>query len=175
MRNRESSFKQQLVCLLPRIWRFGISLTGSTEVCNDLVQATCERALSRYHQWRPGTRLDHWVFKIMHSIWINELRSQAIRRGTGFVDHENYRLESTLPDQESSLFNEQIINATLALPEAQRCALLLVYVEGYSYKEAAELLDVPIGTVMSRLSRGRLGLAEKLQLQIKSRRSLESV
>lgn len=162
MRKRESTFKQELVRLLPRLWRFGLGLTGNAEACDDLVQATCERALTRYHQWKPGSRLDSWVFTIMQSIWKNELRAQSIRRGAGFVDPESYVFYGKFPLAEDSAYELQVLEAVMALPETQRIALLLVYIEGYSYKEAATILEVPIGTVMSRLARARLRLAEVL-------------
>jgi len=162
MRKRESTFKRELVRLLPRLWRFGLGLTGNPEACDDLVQATCERALTRYHQWKPGSRLDSWVFTIMQSIWKNELRAQSIRRGAGFVDPESYVFYGKFPSAEASAYALQVLEAVMALPEAQRIALLLVYIEGYSYEEAATILEVPIGTVMSRLARARLCLAEVL-------------
>lgn len=164
MRQREATFRQELVFLLPRLWRFAISLAGTADAANDLVQATCERALSRYHQWRPGSRLDSWSFSILHSIWKNDLRAQSIRRGAGFVDPDSLAFTGTTTSAEAAESARQLLDAVAALPEAQRAALLLVYVEGYSYREAAEILEVPIGTVMSRLARARLRLAELLDV-----------
>lgn len=160
MKQREVTFKQELVCLLPRLRRFGLSLTGTVDACDDLLQATCERALSRYHQWMPGTRLDSWTFTIMHSIWKNELRAQSIRRGAGFVDPDSSLFDKSETD--AWVYLNQVQNAVAALPEAQRVALLLVCVEGYSYREAADILEVPVGTIISRLARARLALAEQL-------------
>ena len=162
MKTREVAFRQDLVCLLPRLWRFGMSLTGTTDSCHDLVQATCERAMTHFHQWRPNSRLDSWTFTIMHSIWKNELRARAIRRGAGFVDTETHPLPATTLTEDAAAAAE-LYHMVGALPEAQRAALLLVYVEGYGYREAAAILDVPIGTVMSRLARARLALVEQLQ------------
>lgn len=160
MMQRESTFKQELVCLLPRLRRFGLSLTGTADACDDLLQATCERVLTRYHQWQPGTRLDSWTFTIMHSIWLNELRSQSIRRGAGFVDPESSLFDK--PNADAQIYLKQVQHAVAALPEAQRVALLLVCVEGYSYREAADIVSVPVGTIMSRLARARLALVEQL-------------
>jgi RNA polymerase sigma-70 factor (ECF subfamily) len=160
MKQRESTFKQELVCLLPRLRRFGLSLTGGADSCDDLLQATCERALTRFHQWQPGTRLDSWTFSIMHSIWLNELRAQSIRRGAGFVDPDNSLYEE--PRADTQLYLKQVQQAVAALPEAQRVALLLVCVEGYSYREAGDILGIPVGTIMSRLARARLALVERL-------------
>lgn len=171
MKQREVAFRQELVCLLPRLWRFGLSLTGAADACHDLVQATCERALTHFHQWRPGSRLDSWTFAIMHSIWKNELRARAIRRGAGFVDPDTYPLPAEARTEDAAAAGE-LHQAVTALPEAQRAALLLVYVEGYGYREAAEILDVPIGTVMSRLARARLTLAEQLQTPLERARSV---
>ncbi len=161
MKQRESTFKQELVCLLPRLRRFGLSLTGAADTCDDLLQATCERALTRYHQWQPGTRLDSWAFAIMHSIWLNELRAQSIRRGAGFVDPDHALFQE--PSADAQFYLKQVQHAVAALPEAQRAALLLVCVEGYGYREAAEILGIPVGTVMSRLARARLALVEQLE------------
>jgi RNA polymerase sigma-70 factor (ECF subfamily) len=163
MNNAETVFRHELVRLLPRMWRFALSLTGGREACHDLVQATCERALARFYQWQASTRLDSWVFSIMHSIWVNELRSQSIRRGAGFVDPDALVFENALGETEVAAEHAEIYRAVQNLPEAQRTALLLVYVEGYSYQEAAELLAVPVGTVMSRLARGRISLADHLK------------
>lgn len=160
MKQRESTFKQELVCLLPRLRRFGLGLAGAADACDDLLQATCERMLTHYHQWQPGTRLDSWAFAIMHSIWLNELRAQRIRRGAGFVDPDHALFQEA--SAESQLYFKEVQRAVAALPEAQRAVLLLVCVEGYGYREAAEILGVPVGTAMSRLARARVALVEHL-------------
>jgi len=107
-----------------------------------------------------GTRLDRWLLTIMHSIWLNELRSQRVRQGQGFVDAEqelSFDGETLAQDQ---VLAAQVIRRVNALPEAQRETVFLAYVEGLSYKEIAEVLHIPVGTVMSRLAAARLKLAE---------------
>ncbi|NIL15387.1 RNA polymerase subunit sigma-24 [Pseudomonas sp. ATCC PTA-122608] len=146
--------------LLPRLWRYGLVLSRQKHVADDLVQATCVRALERAGQFMAGTRLDRWLLTIMHSIWLNELRSQRVRQGQGFVDAEqelSFDGETLAQDQ---VLAAQVIKRVNALPEAQRETVFLAYVEGLSYKEIAEVLHIPVGTVMSRLAAARLKLAE---------------
>jgi len=142
--------------LLPRLWRFCLVLTGNHSTADDLVQAACLRALEREDQFEVGTRLDHWVFRIAQTVWLNQLRADKIRRGRGLVPVEDAGLVDL--HAESNLYLAEVLSDIMTLPEAQRMTVLLVYVEGYSYKEAAEHLDIPVGTVMSRLAgaRGRL-------------------
>jgi RNA polymerase sigma-70 factor (ECF subfamily) len=98
------------------------------------------------------------VFRIAQSIWFNQMRAEKVRRGGGLVPAEQADLLADGTDPESNTFLAQVLSQVMALPEAQRVTVLLVYVEGYPYKEAAEVLGIPIGTVMSRLAaaRGRL-------------------
>lgn len=153
----------QLPEILPRLWRFAMVLSGRRDVADDLVQSTCVRALERAHQFQPGTRLDRWTFTILSSIWKNQLRSEKIRQGQGFLDPEDVLVEDGNRKIEANIFLQQVLKEVQALPEAQRTTVLLVYVEGLSYREASEVLDIPIGTVMSRLSsaRGTLGRLTK--------------
>ena len=166
-------FKRELVSSLPRARRLALGLTGSHEAADELLQRACERALSRWQQWVPGTHLDRWLFSIVSSIWKNELRSDAIRRGTGFVDASSYLLTEDRIEQRTDA--AAAVRALFGLPEAQRVALILVYMEGYTYKEAAELEGVAVGTIMSRLARGRMHLAEQFRGRSKAATvSLES-
>ena len=162
MPNVSSDFKSDLVALLPRMRRFGCSLTGSLERADDLVQAACERALTRAHQWQPGTRLDSWVFTIMRSIWLNQVQKDRVRTGSGTVDPDELSAGDTGARIEARLRLNELDRLVSEFPVEQRAVLLLVNVEGYSYREAASILDVPVGTVMSRLARVRLKLAERL-------------
>ena len=148
-------FRPSIERLLPRLWRFCLVLTGDRGKAEDLAQAACLRALEREHQYQPGTRLDRWLFRITHSIWLNQLRAEKTRRGAGTLPVEQAGLVDLGTDAESSLHLTQVLSDVMALPPAQRIVTVLVYVEGYSYKEAAEHLGVPIGTVMSRLSVAR--------------------
>lgn len=148
------SFEQGLLELLPRLRRFAIGLAGHPADGDDLCQMTIERALSRRDQWQEGTRLDSWAYRIMRNIWIDENRARK-RRGQTFVDEEAGFLVGTEGAQEANVALGDIDRAMARLPEEQREAVLLVMVEGYSYKEAAEIVDCPVGTLNSRLVRGR--------------------
>lgn len=151
---------------LARLWRYGLVLSGNRDVAEDLVQATCVRALERAHQFIPGTRLDRWLFSILHSIWLNEVRARRVRLGGGFVDPETLVAAGEPERIETNIFLREVLREVQALPEAQRETVLLVYVEGLSYREAAEVLDVPIGTVMSRLAVARSVLGKLKQADV---------
>ncbi|WP_213990207.1 sigma-70 family RNA polymerase sigma factor [Sodalis sp. dw_96] len=145
---------------LTRLWRYGMVLSRKPDIADDLVQSTCVRALERAGQFTVGTALDRWLFSILHSIWINEIRSRQIRQGQGFVDIDEAMAENDQGDSESTVWANQIMARVNQLPEAQRNAVFLVYVEGFTYQEAAQTLSVPIGTIMSRLAAARLTLAK---------------
>ncbi len=145
--------------LLSRLWRFAMVLSHNEEAAGDLVQATCLRALQKCDQFQTGTHLDRWTFSIMASLWKNELRAERIRRGGGFVDAEEVLVTDGAEKIETNILLAEVLAEVQALPEAQRSTVLLVYVEGLTYAEAAETLEVPIGTVMSRLAAARLKLA----------------
>jgi len=157
-----AKFKAELVRLVPRLRRFAVVLAQSPATADDLVQSTVERALSRYNQWQVGTKMDSWVFSILHSIWVNDLRAQKIRQGHGFVDVDSLRDERSSNRTERTILLDQVFTYVNDLPEAQREAIVLVYVEGYGYEEAAEILDIPSGTLMSRLARARASLARNV-------------
>lgn len=144
---------------LARLWRYGLVLSGRRDVAEDLVQATCVRALERASQFQPGTRLDRWLLAILHSIWLNEVRARRIRMGEGFVDAEAALVVDGAAEIEADVLANQVRREVQALPEAQRAAVFLVYVEGMAYREAAGVLGVPVGTIMSRLAAARTTLA----------------
>ena len=156
----EHEIRASLAQHLARLWRYGIVLSRQRDVADDLVQATCVRALERASQFTSGTRLDRWLFSILHSIWLNEVRSRRIRMGNGFVDADVTLTFDGEHETETHVMANQVLRQVNALPEAQRTAVFLAYVEGLSYREVAEVLDVPIGTVMSRLAAARAKLAE---------------
>lgn len=157
---------------LTRLWRFGLVLSGNRDTAEDLVQATCVRALERAGQFRPGTKLDRWLYTILNSIWKNEIRSRKVRRGAGFADAEKVLLTDGAAEAETNILARQVLEEMRLLPEVQRVTIFLVYVEGFTYKEAAEELDVPIGTVMSRLAAGRVKLGQLTQDRSKDRRRI---
>ncbi|MBB5514996.1 RNA polymerase sigma-70 factor (ECF subfamily) [Rubricella aquisinus] len=148
---------------MPRVWRYALVLTRRRDTADDLSQNTALRALDRAAQYTPGTRLDAWVFTIAGSIWRNDLRAAAVRRGQGVVPVEDVDLADGRPDAETNILAREVLSLVTELPDAQRDAVFLVYVEGYSYLEAASILDIPVGTVMSRLAAGRRKINEAVK------------
>jgi RNA polymerase sigma-70 factor (ECF subfamily) len=142
---------------LARLWRYALVLTGTSEAAEDLVQATCLRAVERADQFVPGTRLDRWLFAILRSIRVNEIRVRWISEGGGFVDEDPLGTDGEQA-VETNILAADAFQAIGLLPEAQRETVLLVYGEGYSYAEAASTLGIPIGTVISRLVAARSSL-----------------
>ncbi|MEL6124881.1 MAG: RNA polymerase sigma factor [Pseudomonadota bacterium] len=149
-------FRSELIALVPRLRRFALSLAGNKADADDLVQAACEKALKNEAQFQPGTRMDSWMYRIIQNKWLDD-RRRATTRGVA-VDPE----DAGLSDQGKSartahdrMMLSDVREAMLELPEGQRAVLSLVAIEGQSYKEAAAILDVPVGTVMSRLARAR--------------------
>ncbi len=151
--------KAELVALLPRLQRYARSLTHSRHEADDLLQATCVRALDKWRQFKPGSNFDRWVFTIMSSVRSNYLRSSARRQGSGELDAEAVLIADESGSPEQNKYFEQIIGGVLDLPVAQKQTLLLVYVEGFTYQEAADILSIPVGTVMSRIGRARASLS----------------
>lgn len=155
--------KEELIALLPRLRRFAIGLTGSRDAADDLVQTGCLRALERWHQWTPGTRLDSWVFRILQTQWLDQKRTDS-RRPTVSDDEAMARItgEEGERRQEARDALHRVRREIAHLPDEQRVVLLLVTVEGLSYREAAGTLGVPVGTIMSRLARARKRIAGRL-------------
>jgi RNA polymerase sigma-70 factor (ECF subfamily) len=145
---------------LTRLWRYGLVLSRNREVAEELVQSTCVRALEKSAQFTPGTRIDSWLFTILHSIWISEVRARRVRLGQGFVESDELLAPETNEQDEARLHYGKIMQYVSALPEAQRNAVFLVYVEGFTYQEAADTLSVPIGTIMSRLATARAKIVQ---------------
>ena len=143
-----------------RLWRYCLVLTGKRDVADDLAQAACLRALEKADLFQSGTHFDRWIFRLTHNLWINELRKQAVRQGSGITPIEETDLPDNSPGQEMNIFGQQVLSKIMALPETQRSTVLLVYGEGYSYRDAAEVLEIPVGTVMSRLAGARSKLAQ---------------
>jgi RNA polymerase sigma-70 factor, ECF subfamily len=145
--------REQLVALLPRLRRFARTLARNPHDADDVVQLALERALTRIEQWRPDTKLESWMFGIIRNAWIDEVRARK-RRDTVFAPQEHG--EHVGQETTSAQIDAMAMQTALAqLPEEQRSAVALVLIEGLSYKEAAEVMDVPIGTLTSRLARGR--------------------
>ena len=144
-----------LVGLLPRLRRFGIALTGSATDADELVQDACERAVRRVDQLRDGSRFDAWLYGIMRNRWTDEIRWRRIRRHEGIEAADATMGDDGERSAEARMTLEAVRRALATLPAEQRTVLVLVCVDGLSYKEAAEVLGIAIGTVMSRLARGR--------------------
>jgi len=156
--------EREIVDLLPRLRRLARVLARDVADADDLVQLTVERALLRRGQWRPGTRLHSWMFRIMKNAWIDEARARSRRAAILSPEEEAQHIGSDgAAAMEERLEARAVEDAMARLPEDQRLAVALVLVEGLSYKEAAEVLEVPQGTLTSRLGRGRAALLADLQ------------
>lgn len=147
-----------LVPHLPMLWRFALSLSRKRDVADDLVQATCLRAIEKRAQFDGSGKLEAWCITICRSIWLNQLRGQVVRASNSIDTVPETELRAMIADQETNIFASEVFTEVMKLPEAQREAVFLVYIEGFRYSEVAALLEVPIGTIMSRLSvaRGKL-------------------
>ena len=169
-----AQFGDQLVAVLPRLRRFARGLTGTAAEADDLVQAACERALARSHQFQEGTRFDSWMFRIVQTIWIDQLRAREVRKEDGDVAEERLGSDAPLRVIEARLALAEVRRAVERLPADQRTVLMLVAVEGLSYKEAAAVVEVPVGTIMSRLARARTALQQQLDAGGGVRRSAKN-
>jgi len=153
--------RAQVVALLPRLRRFAIALTGSVADGDDLAQDTVERDLRNLHRWEAGTRLDSWMFRIARNRFIDTRRS-AKSEALVMADAPD-ELDSAAMDGERAVLSRlalaSLISAIGRLPIEQREAVALVLIDGASYREAAELLEVPMGTLTSRIARARESLA----------------
>ncbi|WP_067734874.1 sigma-70 family RNA polymerase sigma factor [Novosphingobium naphthalenivorans] len=156
-------FCEDLTALLPRLRRFARGLTHDAADADDLCQQTIERALKSRQQWQEGTRLDAWVYRIMRNQWIDETRARKRRSQTFVHEDEGMNVGNAAHHEAENLVELGNVGRALArLPEEQREAVVLVLVEGFAYKEAAEIIGVPQGTLTSRLGRGREALLKEL-------------
>ncbi|MBL6751852.1 MAG: RNA polymerase sigma factor [Nevskia sp.] len=159
-----TDFKTELTALLPRLRRFALAKVGDPAAADDLVQAACERAWRARDKWVPGTRMDSWMFTIMQNLHIDEIRAASARG----INEGSEALELVEDHQwsrrvEAGVALDQVVRIMRQLPESMREVLALVPIEGLSYQEAAAVLGVPVGTVMSRLARARAELMRRLQ------------
>ena len=152
--------RAEIAALVPRLRRFAYALSGNRDEGDDLVQQACLKALSRLDQYQRGTRLDSWMFRIIQTTHIDALRRR--KRQASPVEPELLERQSDegreADRQEHRLLLARTRAAIAELPEEQRAVMALVAIEGYSYREAAEILETPVGTVMSRLARARARL-----------------
>jgi RNA polymerase sigma-70 factor, ECF subfamily len=152
--------RQQLGAFTPRLRRFALALTRTPADADDLVQSTLERALACLTQWERGTRLDSWLYRIAQNLWIDQRRAARLRGSTESADAAMQLIgEDGRELNERQLMVRDAMRAMAALPEDQQAVLALVSIEGLPYAEAAQILGVPVGTVMSRLARARRAVA----------------
>ena len=159
----DDSFREQMIAFLPRLSAFALSLTGNADQRDDLVQETCSRALARRDQWQPGTRLDSWMFRIAQNLWLDRKRAERYQGEPINID-----MVVDLADSDGRTITEnrlalgEVLRGLDQLSPEHRLLIGLVCVDGMTYKEAAEILEVPLGTVMSRLARARLALHDAI-------------
>lgn len=156
-------FETELLALLPRLRRFAQSLSRNNADADDLCQRALEKALNARTQWEAGTRMDSWMYRIMRNCWIDTARART-RAGETFAGEEaglNVAGDGAAT-VEAGVVRSEIDRAMNTLPDEQREAVALVLVEGMAYKDAADVLDIPMGTLTSRLVRGRQALMTML-------------
>lgn len=162
MNTQEHDFRQGLLATLPALRRYCFALTNNRHDADDLLQASVEKALSRWQQFEPGTRLDRWMYRLCRNHWIDTMRT--LTPTDEFV--EETMGQDVTPNTEQQVLSrialQQVQEQISRLSEGLRLVLYLVAVEGCSYQEAADILDIPAGTVMSRLARARAQLADAL-------------
>lgn len=162
-----SDLKREIVALLPRLRRLAWAIARDAQDSDDLLQMTVERALARGDSWSEGTRLDLWMFRIMKNLWIDEQRtrkrwgriSEALNERDE-IDDDGTGADAVLASVELAKLKRFVDD----LPDEQRLAVKLVLLGGQSYAEAAAILEVPEGTLTSRLARGRAALLRRYQV-----------
>ena len=161
-----NAINNEIAALLPRLRRFARSIVYNRDDADDLVQVAVERGLGRSAQWEPGTRLDSWMFRIMKNAWIDEVRSR-MRRDTLFAPEEagEHVGDGFAEAQQQRMAIEKAVSM---LSDEHRMVIALVLVDGLPYKEAAEVLEIPMGTLTSRLVRARAALQELLSDQART-------
>ncbi|HEU0154643.1 MAG TPA: sigma-70 family RNA polymerase sigma factor [Stellaceae bacterium] len=145
---------QDIEAEIPRLRRYARALTRDVIAADDLVQDSLTRALDKFHLWQEGTDLRAWLFTILHNQYVNHVR-RAVREGIAVGLSDSEPLLTRAPHQGQRLELRDLERAIAKLPEEQRAAILLVGLEGMRYEEVAVVLNIPVGTVRSRLSRGR--------------------
>lgn len=159
----DETIRREMLAFLPRLRRFTYGLTGSADEGDDLLQATCERAIRHIDKWQPGTRLDSWMYRIARNLHLNNIRAKGVRgEHLSSVEPGDAAAVDGVRVAEAQLTYETVRGLVDRLPEEQRTILLLVTVEGLSYREVSDMLELPMGTVTSRLARARLALKSLL-------------
>lgn len=153
--NTAANFEAQLVNSMPRLRKLAFSLTTSNTDSDDLVQQTLQRAIERQGQCKDKNDIQTWLNSILRSIWKNEIRSRQVRRGNGTIDAFELQANNVDAHPEKAVVRDQLRKRVYALPDDYRSVLILVDYFGLSYSEAATMLEIKTGTVMSRLARAR--------------------
>ncbi|MDP2817737.1 MAG: RNA polymerase sigma factor [Polaromonas sp.] len=149
-----------LVDHIPSLRRYARALTGDAWLADDLVQDTLERACSKWRLWTVGSDLRAWLFTLMHNIFVNQVRSAVRRAAAGTLVDLDDVADALVAEDNGTAQSLDLQRCLLRLPDDQRAVLLLVSLEDLSYAEVATITGVPVGTVMSRLSRARVRLRE---------------
>lgn len=156
-------FEDELLAILPRLRRFARSLSRDAADGDDLCQVAIEKALNARDQWQPGTRMDSWMYRITRNAWIDQGRARTRAAQTFLPEEAGVAIgDDGAHAIEARLELALVQRAMAELPDEQREAVALVLVEGLAYKEAAAVLDVPMGTLTSRLVRGRQALLARM-------------
>ncbi len=167
-RTYEKNEGAALVRFMPRMRRFAVTLTRNPTDADDLVQETCMKAISKAHLRPPQAGFESWIYTMMRNMWIDELRKRKVRTGKGTVDIAEQDELKIGPSGEDAVYTRELKEMIQQMPEGLSSVFLLVNVEGHSYREAADILGIPIGTVMSRLSTARIRLADMAGLTRKA-------
>ena len=157
----EDQIREQMIGYIPRLRRFALTLTGHDADADDLVQSTYLKAIENLDKWQVGSRLDSWLYRIAQNTWLNTIRHQKVK--SAYAEEREFLQDSSVDGEDAVIQKselKQVEKGVQSLPSDQRMVLLLVAVEGYGYQEAAEILEVPIGTLTSRLARARQNLSE---------------
>ena len=154
--------EQRLASHLPRLRRFAHGLARNSADADDLAQASAERILKARDGWQPGTNFEAWAYRVMRNLWIDTVRVRQRRDGP-LASEEDGQTVGIAGDAESQVELGFLMRAMDRLPDEQREACALVLIEGLAYREAAEVLEVPVGTLTSRLVRGRQALMAMLE------------
>ena len=161
--NPDETTQQALIALIPRLRRFARVLTGSMADADDVVQASLEKAMANLNQYQQGTRLDSWVFRIARNHWVDDRRRAHNRMGHDDIGEMiDLAGDDGVAVVEANAEARMVRAAVDSLPPEQRDVVALVMLEELSYREAADMLGLPIGTVMSRLSRAKAALAKRI-------------
>lgn len=167
--------RSRMIEFLPRLRRFAYTLTRNSDQADDLVQDTCERALARIELWKPGTKLESWMYQIARNLWVDRGRAARVRGEVADLDTVlNIADSDGRTVTENRLMVSRVLECMGRLTHDQQVLLALVCVEGLTYPEAAEILGIPIGTVMSRLARARQAVGAAILDKSDTMRSAEA-